>query len=62
MNGTHSTDVFAIEAERMILNHDIDKPMFMYILFKDHIGHMYPTGTEEIHEYIPESKEENGVV
>ena len=54
LNGTHSTDVFAIEAERMILNHDIDKPMFMYIPFQGpHWPVQNPAGTEEIHEYIP---------
>ena len=54
MNGTHSSDVFGMAAEKMILSHDADKPMFMYLPFQaPHWPVQNPAGTEEIHEHIP---------
>ena len=41
-------------SEKMILTHDADKPMFMYLPFQaPHWPVQTPAGTEEIHEHIP---------
>ena len=54
MNGTHSSDLFGMNAERMIMNHNTEKPMFLYLPFQaPHWPVQNPAGTEEMHEHIP---------
>ena len=54
LNGTHSSDVFGRAAEQMILDHNVDKPMFLYLSFQaPHWPVQNPPGTEEMHEHIP---------
>jgi len=52
-NGTHSSDVIALEASRMISAHDPSSPMFMYLSFQaPHWPVQNPAGTEERHLHI----------
>ena len=45
---------FGRAAEQMILDHNVDKPMFLYLSFQaPHWPVQNPPGTEEMHEHIP---------